>query len=92
MTCQLSDNTLNKALRIMGYDTGPGGDHLPRHGLPLDPRRPLLKRGRARSIGDVVEAQLAHDTEEKKKGRRRRNEVVRRQLGKGDKKQDSRHL
>jgi hypothetical protein len=30
-----------------------------------------------------VEAQLAHDTEEKK--RRRRDEVVRRQLGKGDK-------
>jgi hypothetical protein len=22
-----SDNTLNKALRIMGCDTGPGGDH-----------------------------------------------------------------
>jgi hypothetical protein len=33
--------------------------------------------------GDVVESQLAHDTEEKK--RRRRDEVVRRQLGKGDK-------
>ena len=23
----MSDNTLNKALRIMGCDTGPGGDH-----------------------------------------------------------------
>jgi hypothetical protein len=23
----MSDNTLNKALRIMGYDIGPGGDH-----------------------------------------------------------------
>jgi hypothetical protein len=23
----MSDNTLNKALRIMGYDAGPGGDH-----------------------------------------------------------------
>jgi hypothetical protein len=23
----MSDDTLNKALRIMGYDTGPGGDH-----------------------------------------------------------------
>jgi hypothetical protein len=22
----MSDNTINKALRIMGYDTGPGGD------------------------------------------------------------------
>ncbi|MDP3243701.1 MAG: hypothetical protein Q8M69_25025, partial [Reyranella sp.] len=33
--------------------------------------------------GDVVESQLAHSTEEKK--RRRRDEVVRRQLGKGDK-------
>ncbi|WP_316172194.1 hypothetical protein [Bradyrhizobium sp. SZCCHNRI3037] len=33
--------------------------------------------------GDVVEAQLAHETDEKK--RRRRDEVVRRQFGKGDK-------
>jgi hypothetical protein len=33
--------------------------------------------------GDVVEAQLAHETDEKK--RRRRDEVVRRQLAKGDK-------
>jgi hypothetical protein len=23
----MSDNTLNKALRIMAYDTGPGGNH-----------------------------------------------------------------
>ena len=23
----MSDNTLNKALRIMSYDTGPGGGH-----------------------------------------------------------------
>jgi hypothetical protein len=23
----MSDNTLNKALWIMGYNTGPGGDH-----------------------------------------------------------------
>jgi hypothetical protein len=26
----MSDNTINKALRIMGYDTGPGGDHCAR--------------------------------------------------------------
>jgi integrase len=76
----MSDNTLNKALRIMGYDTGPGGDHCA-HGFRSTASTLLNEEGAFE--GDVVEAQLAHDTEEKK--RRRRDEVVRRQLGKGDK-------
>jgi Phage integrase family len=76
----MSDNTLNKALRIMGYDTGPGGDHCA-HGFRSTASTLLNEEGAF--DGDVVEAQLAHDTEEKK--RRRRDEVVRRQLGKGDK-------
>ncbi len=70
----------NKALRIMGYDTGPGGDHCA-HGFRSTASTLLNEEGAF--DGDVVEAQLAHDTEEKK--RRRRDEVVRRQLGKGDK-------
>src|SRR5712672_3390091 len=78
----MSDNTINKALRIMGYDTGPGGDHCA-HGFRSTASTLLNEEGAF--DGDVVEAQLAHDTEEKK--RRRRDEVVRRQLGKGDKKQ-----
>jgi integrase len=76
----LSDSTLNKALRIMGYDTGPGGEHCA-HGFRSTASTLLNEEGAF--DGDVVEAQLAHDTEEKK--RRRRDEVVRRQLGKGDK-------
>jgi integrase len=75
----MSDSTLNKALRIMGYDTGPGGDHCA-HGFRSTASTLLNEDGAF--DGDVVEAQLAHDTEEKK---RRRAEVVRRQLGKGDK-------
>ena len=76
----MSDNTLNKALRIMGYATGPGGDHCA-HGFRSTASTLLNEEGAF--DGDVVESQLAHDTEEKK--RRRRDEVVRRQLGKGDK-------
>jgi integrase len=76
----MSDNTLNKALRIMGYDTGPGGHHCA-HGFRSTASTLLNEEGAF--DGDVVEAQLAHDTEEKK--RRRRDQVVRRQLGKGDK-------
>jgi integrase len=76
----MSDATLNKALRIMGYDTGPGGDHCA-HGFRSTASTLLNEEGAF--DGDVVEAQLAHDTDEKK--RRRRDEVVRRQLGKGDK-------
>ncbi|MBS0530890.1 MAG: integrase arm-type DNA-binding domain-containing protein [Proteobacteria bacterium] len=76
----MSDNTLNKALRIMGYDTAPGGDHCA-HGFRSTASTLLNEEGAF--DGDVVEAQLAHETDEKK--RRRRDEVVRRQLAKGDK-------
>jgi integrase len=76
----MSDNTLNKALRIMGYDTAPGGDHCA-HGFRSTASTLLNEEGAF--DGDIVEAQLAHDTDEKK--RRRRDEVVRRQLAKGDK-------
>jgi integrase len=76
----MSDNTINKALRIMGYDTGPGGDHCA-HGFRSSASTLLNEEGAF--DGDVVEAQLAHETDEKK--RRRRDEVVRRQLAKGDK-------
>jgi integrase len=76
----MSDNTINKALRIMGYDTGPGGDHCA-HGFRSSASTLLNEEGVF--DGDVVEAQLAHETDEKK--RRRRDEVVRRQLAKGDK-------
>jgi integrase len=76
----MSDNTLNKALRIMGYDTGPGGERCA-HGFRSTASTLLNEEGAF--DGDVVESQLAHSTEEKK--RRRRDEVVWRQLGKGDK-------
>ncbi|MBV8743927.1 MAG: site-specific integrase [Xanthobacteraceae bacterium] len=76
----MSDNTINKALRIMGYDTGPGGDHCA-HGFRSSASTLLNEEGAF--DGDVVEAQLAHETDEKK--RRRRDEVVRRQLAKADK-------
>jgi integrase len=76
----MSDNTINKALRIMGYDTRPGGDHCA-HGFRSTASTLLNEEGAF--DGDVVEAQLAHETDEKKK--RRRDEVVRRQLAKGDK-------
>jgi hypothetical protein len=58
----MSVNTLNKALRMMGCDTGPGGDHCA-HGL----------RSTASTLlnGDIVEAQLAHDTEKKAPAARR---------------------
>ena len=42
----MSVNTLNDALRIMGCDTGPGGDHCT-HGL--HPTRQPCSRRRARS-------------------------------------------
>jgi integrase len=75
----MSDNTPSKALRIMGCYTGPGGDHCA-HGFRSTASTLLNEEGAF--DGDVVEAQLAHDTEEKK--RRRRDEMVRRQLGKVD--------
>jgi len=58
----MSDNTLDKALRIMGYDTGPGGDHCA-HGFRSTASTLLNEEGAF--DGDVVEAQLAHDTEKK---------------------------
>ena len=76
----MSDATLNKALRIMGYDTGPGGDHCA-HGFRSTGDTLLNEEGLFE--GDVVEAQLSHETDEKKK--KRRNDVTRRQFGKADK-------
>jgi len=49
----MSDNTLNKALRLMGCDTAPGGDDCA-HGLSLD-RVDLAQRVGAFD-DDVVEA------------------------------------
>ncbi|WP_147413636.1 hypothetical protein [Pseudorhodoplanes sinuspersici] len=59
----MSDNTINKALRIMGYDTRPGGDHCA-HGFRSTASTLLNEEGAF--DGDVVEAQLAHEMEEKK--------------------------
>jgi integrase len=73
----MSNNTLNKALRIMGCDRG--GGHCA-HGFRATASTLLNEEGAFG--GDVVEAQLVHGTE---KGRRRRDEVVRRHLSKGDK-------
>ena len=61
----MSVNTLNKALRIMGCDTGPGGDHCA-HGFRSAASTLLNEEGAF--DGDVVEAQLAHDTEKKSAG------------------------
>ena len=74
-----SDNTLNKALRIMGCDTGPGGGHRA-HGFRSTASTLLNEEGAF--DGHVVEAQLVTT---RRKKRRRRDEVVPRQLGKGDK-------
>ena len=63
----------------MGCDTGPGGDHCA-HGFRSTASTLLNKEGAF--DGDVVEAQLAHDTEKKAPAARRGG---RRQLGKGDK-------
>src|SRR5262249_50326672 len=64
----MSDNTLNKARRIMGYYTGPGGDHRA-HGFRSTASILLNEEGAF--DGDVVEAQLADDTEEKARAARR---------------------
>jgi hypothetical protein len=76
----VSDNTPNKAPRITGCDTGPGGDHCA-HAFRSTASIPFNEE--VALDGDEVEAQRAHRTE-KKRGRRR-DEVVLRQLGKGDK-------
>ncbi|MEA2915326.1 MAG: hypothetical protein QOJ15_7407 [Bradyrhizobium sp.] len=65
----MSDNTLNKALRIMGCDTGPGGDHCA-DGFRSTASTLLNEEGAF--DGDVVEAQPAHDTEKKAPAARRR--------------------
>ena len=64
----MSDNTLNKALRIMGYDTGPGGDHC---AYRFRSTASTLRNEEGAFDGDVVEAQLADDTEEKAPAARR---------------------
>ncbi|HLG83560.1 MAG TPA: hypothetical protein VKY22_21300 [Bradyrhizobium sp.] len=64
----MSVNTLNKALRIMGCDTGPGGDHCA-HGLRSTASTLLNEEGAFDS--NIVEAQLAHDTEKKSPAARR---------------------
>jgi integrase len=61
----MSVNTLNKALRIMGCDTGPGGDHCA-HGLRSTASTLLNEEGAF--DGNIVEAQLAHDTGKKSAG------------------------
>jgi integrase len=61
----MSDNTINKALRIMGYDTGPDGDHCA-HGFRSTASTLLNEEGAF--DGAVMEAQLAHETEKKRGG------------------------
>ena len=58
----MSDNTLNKALRILGCDTGSGGDHCA-HGFRSTASTLLNEEGEF--DGDVVGTQFAHDTEKK---------------------------
>ena len=72
----MSVNTLNKALRIMGCDTGPAA-------TTARTAASTLLNEEGAFDGNIVEAQLAHDTEKKNVPAARR--VVRRQLGKGDK-------
>jgi hypothetical protein len=64
----MSDNTLNKALRIMGCDTGTGGGRCA-HGFCLTASTLLNEEGAF--DGDVVEAQLAPSTEAKAPAARR---------------------
>jgi hypothetical protein len=64
----MSNNTRNKALRIMGCDTGRGGGHCA-HGFRATASTLLNEEGAFG--GDVVEAQLAHGTEKKAPAARR---------------------
>jgi len=64
----MSDNTLNKPLQFLGCDTGPGGDHCA-HGFRSTASTLLNEEGAFDS--DVVEVQLAHDTEKKRRRRTR---------------------
>jgi hypothetical protein len=52
----MSVNTLNKALRIIGCDTGPGGD-------PARTPASTLLNEEGAFDGNIAETQLAHDTE-----------------------------
>jgi hypothetical protein len=54
----MSDN--NKPLQFLGCDTGPGGDHCA-HGFRSTASTLLNEEGAF--VGDVVEVQLAHDTQ-----------------------------
>ena len=74
----MSDNTLNKALRTMDCDAGPGGDHRA-HGFRSTASTLLNEKGAF--DGDVVES----NSPTRREKCWRRDEVVRRQLGKGDK-------
>lgn len=65
----------------MGCDTGLGGDHCA-DGFRSTASTLLNEEGAF--DGDVVEVQLAQDTDKK---RRRRDDVVRRHLSKGDQEQ-----
>jgi hypothetical protein len=82
----MSVNTLNKALRIMGCDTGPGGDHCA-HGFRSTASTLLNEEGAF--DGDVVEAQLAHDTEKKAPAARQGGAAP---AWQGRQEQDPRHL
>jgi hypothetical protein len=57
----MSDNTLNKGLRVMGRDIGPGGDHRARGFRSTS----STLHEESAFDGPIVEAQLAHDTEKK---------------------------
>jgi hypothetical protein len=56
----MSDYTLNKPLQFLGCDTGPGGDHCA-HGFHSTASTLLNEEDVFDS--DLVEVQLAHDTE-----------------------------
>ena len=73
----MSDNKLNKATRIIAYDTGPGATTA--HGFRSTASTQRGGRVRRRCSGSPTRPRHGE------KKRRRRGEVVRRQLGKGDK-------
>lgn len=62
MACQCPTTTLDMALRIMGRDTGSGGNHCA-HGFRSTASTLLNEEGTF--DGDVMEAQLARDTKKK---------------------------
>lgn len=56
----MSNNTLSKPLQFLGCDTGPGGDHCA-HGFRSTAS--TLRNEEGAFDSEVVEVQLAHDTE-----------------------------